>query len=132
MANCDPCSAQPLNREELKQAGVFWTSPNNRFQNVFITRLHVRYTRDTFPEDLSFQETANTQLFQGRYVIRHPYREEIDCGDRARQYLQSVRQRQEQEARNLAQLTGWDLKEIRSKIDLIETKPIPWWRNLWN
>ena len=132
MANCDPCSAQPLNREELKQAGVFWTSPNNRFQNVFITRLHVRYTRNTFPEDLSFQETANTQLFQGRYVIRHPYREEIDCGDRARQYLQSVRQRQEQEARNLAQLTGWDLKEIRSKIDLIETKPIPWWRNLWN
>lgn len=132
MANCDPCSAQPLNREELKQAGVFWTSPNNRFQNVFITRLHVRYTRDTFPEDLSFQETANTQLFQGRYVIRHPYREEIDCGDRARQYLQSVRQRQEQEARNLAQLTGWDLKEIRSKIDFIEAKPIPWWRNLWN
>ena len=132
MANCDPCSAQPLNREELKQAGVFWTSPNNRFQNVFITRLHVRYTRDTFPEDLSFQETANTQLFQGRYVIRHPYREEINCKDRARQYLQSVRQRQEQEARNLAQLTGWDLKEIRSKIDLIETKPIPWWRNLWN
>ena len=132
MANCDPCSAQPLNREELKQAGVFWTSPNNRFQNVFITRLHVRYTRDTFPEDLSFQETANTQLFQGRYVIRHPYRGEIDCGDRAREYLQSVRQRQEQEARNLAQLTGWDLKEIRSKIDFIEAKPIPWWRNLWN
>ncbi|MGF1489921.1 MAG: DUF2330 domain-containing protein [Prochloraceae cyanobacterium] len=131
MANCDPCSAQPLNPEELKQAGVFWTN-NQRFQNVFITRLHVRYTRDTFPEDLSFQETANTQLFQGRYVIRHPYRAEINCTDRADEYRRTVRQRQEKEAENLAKLTGWNIAEIRSKIDFIETKPIPWWRNLWN
>ena len=130
MANCDPCSAQPLNREELKQAGVFWTSPN-RFQNVFITRLHVRYTRDTFPEDLSFQQTANTQLFQGRYIIRHPYREEINC-DRAREYQRATRQRQEREARTLAKLTDWNLEEIRSKIDFIEAKPIPWWRRIWN
>ncbi|MDJ0727761.1 MAG: DUF2330 domain-containing protein [Prochloraceae cyanobacterium] len=130
MANCDPCSAQPLNREELKQAGVFWTSPN-RFQNVFITRLHVRYTRDTFPEDLSFQQTANTQLFQGRYIIRHPYREEINC-DRAREYQQATRQRQEREAQTLAKLTDWNLEEIRSKIDFIEAKPIPWWRRIWN
>ncbi len=130
MANCDPCSAQPLNREELKQAGVFWNSPN-RFQNVFITRLHVRYTRDTFPEDLSFQQTANTQLFQGRYIIRHPYREEINC-DRAREYQRATRQRQEREARTLAKLTDWNLEEIRSKIDFIEAKPIPWWRRIWN
>ncbi len=132
MASCDPCSAQPLNREELKQAGVFWQNPNNRFQNVFITRLHVRYTRDTFPEDLFFQETANTQLFQGRYIIRHPYRAEINCGDRGKEYQQSVRKRQEREAKTLAQLTSWNLDEIRSKIDFIEAKPIPWWRNLWN
>ncbi len=24
MSNCDPCSAEPLNNEELKQAGLFW------------------------------------------------------------------------------------------------------------
>ncbi len=24
MSNCDPCSAEPLSQEELKQAGVFW------------------------------------------------------------------------------------------------------------
>src|ERR687886_1851666 len=55
MASCDPCSAQPLNPEELKRAGVFWLTPNpsndvlsNRLggSNVFITRLHVRYRRD--------------------------------------------------------------------------------------
>lgn len=74
MGNCDPCSAEPLNPEELKQAGVFWYNPRG-FNDLFITRLHIRYDRTHFPEDLKFQNTSNQQLFQGRYVIRHPYRE---------------------------------------------------------
>ncbi len=140
MGSCDPCSAQPLNREELKQAGVFWlnsptsTPSNRRFSpnsNVFITRLHVRYSRDKFPEDLRFQETGNRQLFQGRYVIRHPYREEISCSA-ANQYQQSVKERQEKEAQILANLTGWDISDIRRKINFIEAKTIPWWQNIWN
>ena len=69
---CDPCSADPLTPEELKMAGVFWLTPSEP-TNVFITRLHVRYTRDKFPEDLMFQETSNRQFFQGRYIIRHPF-----------------------------------------------------------
>ncbi|MEW5856264.1 MAG: DUF2330 domain-containing protein, partial [Cyanobacteriota bacterium] len=62
MGNCDPCSAEPLNPEELRKAGVFWldsgsheSAPFRRSiapsNDVFITRLHVRYTRDKFPED---------------------------------------------------------------------------------
>lgn len=142
MASCDPCSAEPLNREELKQAGVFWLDeqpvsnmPNSRpammNSNVFITRLHVRYNREHFPEDLRFQETGNRQLFQGRYVIRHPFRGEISCKT---DYPQAVRNRQEKTAQNLANLTGWNFEEIRSKIDFVEaeTKANPWWRNLWN
>ncbi len=140
MGSCDPCSAQPLNPEELKQAGVFWLNsptpvPDNRFfpgsSNVFITRLHVRYTRDKFPEDLRFQETGNRQLFQGRYVIRHPYRETITCNV-AQKYKQSVKERQEKEAQTLVTLTGWDINDIRAKIDFVEAKPVLWWRNLWN
>ena len=134
MASCDPCSAQPLNQEELKQAGVFWLNSGSR-NNVFITRLHVRYTRDKFPEDLIFQETRNRQLFQGRYVIRHPFRDQISC-DAGKNYQQSVKNRQETEAKTLASLTGWDLNEIRRKIDFISVdsnnSDQPWWRNLWN
>ncbi|HEY9861737.1 MAG TPA: DUF2330 domain-containing protein, partial [Candidatus Obscuribacterales bacterium] len=37
MSNCDPCSAEPLNREELRQAGVFWLNDTNS-SNVFLTR----------------------------------------------------------------------------------------------
>ncbi|MDJ0679549.1 MAG: DUF2330 domain-containing protein [Xenococcaceae cyanobacterium MO_167.B52] len=141
MSNCDPCSAQPLNREELKQAGVFWLDsptplPGNRRSfprnsNVFITRLHVRYTRDKFPEDLRFQATGNRQLFQGRYVVRHPYKGEISCSAGNR-YQQSVKERQEKEAQTLAGLTGWDINDIRQKINFVEVKTIPWWPNIWN
>jgi len=131
MGSCDPCSAQPLNPDELRKAGVFWVTPNSR-QNVFITRLHVRYTRDKFPEDLRFQETSNRQLFQGRYVIRHPYRGEVEC-EAGRQYQQTVKQRQEEEAQTLARLTGWNIQNIRQKINFLEVKSEsrPWWRNLW-
>lgn len=130
MANCDPCSAQPLNPEELKKAGVFWLTNPNNLQNVFITRLHVRYSRNTFPQDLQFQETANNQLFQGRYIIRRPFKGEANC-DAIETYKNTLRERQETEAKTLAKLTGWNLTEIRKKIDFTDVKPIPWWRKLW-
>ena len=129
MSSCDPFSATPLNPEELRKAGVFWLN-EGVYPSVFITRLHVRYTQDKFPEDLQFQATGNRQFFQGRYVIRHPYRGAADC-DALPDYQRSVRERQEREAQSLTQLTGWDLQEIRQKIDFVEVKPVPWWRNLW-
>ena len=136
MSTCDPCAAEPLNREELKQAGVFWLeqpNPNNRWggNNVFITRLHVRYTRDKFSEDLKFQSTGDRTNFQGRYIIRHPYTGKMSCSA-AEEYQRRVATRQEQEAQNLANLTGWDLDDIRDKITFVEAKPVKWWRNLWN
>lgn len=132
MANCDPCSANPLNSQELKQAGVFWLNPNQR-NNVFITRLHVRYDRTHFPEDLRFQQTANNQLFQGRYIVRHPYNNEMKCeANLVQQYQQQVRNRQETEVQTLANLTGWNIEDIRNKVDFMEVESIPWWKNLWN
>ncbi|WP_448563196.1 DUF2330 domain-containing protein [Trichothermofontia sp.] len=130
MGNCDPCSAQPLTPEELRQAGVFWLTSNEP-NRVFITRLHLRYARNTFPEDLMFQETSNLQLFQGRYILRHPYTGEMNC-PAGRQYQRALNQRLEREAQTLAQLTGWNIQEIRRKINF--PKPAtstPWWRTLW-
>lgn len=129
MANCDPCSAEPLNQNELKQAGVFWSTPDNP-ANVFISRLHVRYTRDKFPEDLNFQETSNRELFQGRYIIRHPFKGEMNC-EAAKGYKQSVRERQDKEAQTLAKLTGWDINKIRTQIDFVKSESTPWWQRLW-
>jgi hypothetical protein len=140
MSNCDPCSAEPLSPEELKQAGVFWldrqlpTQPNFGFPSgntTFITRLHVRYTRDKFPEDLMFQATSNRESFQGRYVMRHPFTGEVKC-DAGRQYKRSLEQRLEREAQTLAKLTGWNIQEIRKKAKIADSQPTPWWENLWS
>jgi hypothetical protein len=129
MGSCDPCSAQPLNPEELRKAGVFWLNPNMP-NNVFITRLHVRYTRDKFPEDLMFQETSNRQQFQGRYILRHPFSGEMKC-EAGRQYQRSLKERFEQEAQTLAKLTGWKIQDIRKKINVAQGESTPWWRNIW-
>lgn len=131
MGSCDPCSAEPLDLEELRQAGVFWldsSSPNN----VFITRLHIRYNRDKFPEDLMFQETSNSQSFQGRYILRHPFTGEVQC-EAGQQYKRSLSSRFEQESQALAKLTGWNIQDIRKKNNFTQTQsqPAPWWRKIW-
>ena len=129
MSNCDPCSAEPLNPEELRQAGVFWLNPANP-SNVFITRIHVRYSRDKFPEDLMFQETSNRQTFQGRYVLRHPFTGEANC-PAGRQYKRSLPARFEKEAQTLAQLTGWNIQDIRKKLPATTNQSESWWRTIW-
>ena len=140
MGNCDPCSADPLNREELKDAGVFWLDNNadeiappsfrRRFptSNVFITRLHVRYTRDKFPEDLMFQETSNRENFQGRYILQHPYTGEANC-KAGRQYKRGLRTRFEKEAQTLARLTNWNIQDIRQKMKLEGQASISMWQS---
>lgn len=142
MSSCDPCAAEPLNNEELKQAGVFWLSDNSdnrpidpffrsRFpsSSVFITRLHVRYTRNEFPEDLIFQETAQRDLFQGRYILQHPFTGKVKCSA-GRRYKSSLKQRFEQEARNLARLTNWNIQDIRRKMKLsMGNISNSWWDN---
>jgi hypothetical protein len=135
MGWCDPCAADPLSREELKALGVFWldeTAEAGRGgSNVFVTRLHVRYDEAHFPEDLVFQETADRQNFQGRYVLRHPFTGEVSCGALER-YRQEVRERREREARNLASLTGWPIDTIRVKMKLpVADGGKRWWERIW-
>ena len=142
MAWCDPCAADPLSAAELRKLGVFWIGGGDRSdrrpvaspaQNVFVTRLHVRYDAEHFPEDLMFQQTGDRTNFQGRYVIRHPWRGEATCD--ISNYEASVRKRQDHEARQLANLTGWDLGSIRAKIPALasnDSEEESWWSKLWN
>ncbi|PYQ52075.1 MAG: DUF2330 domain-containing protein [Acidobacteria bacterium] len=129
---CDPCAANPLSRQELRTLGVFWVSndPNSGgAADVFLTRLHVRYDREHFPEDLVFQETGDRQNFQARYVLHHPWTGDNYC-DAADSYHASLRERQEKEARNVAELTGWNLDDVRKKITFASSDK-KWWQTLW-
>jgi hypothetical protein len=157
MSWCDPCAADPLSPQELRQAGVFWLAPAEPpiaapsgapaapppgilprrplpggAQPVMLTRLHLRYTPETFPEDLMFQETKDRQNFQTRYVLRHPAKVAPEACPEAKSYLEGVARRQEQEARQLASLTGGDIDAIRKKLALPPTAAQkPWWEGLW-
>lgn len=178
---CDPCAADPLSPDELRAAGVFWTSdssvPNGPVvrgpvargpvgpigpvgqpmppmpqpisppisqplppmppmfgpSNVYITRLHVRYNEETHPEDLRFEVTDNRENFQGRYVLRRPFKGGLTC-DAGKDYLRSVADRQEREAQQLANITGWDISEIRAQVSeyALDGEVPNWWERVFD
>jgi len=121
---CDPCVATAPSTQDLVQAGVWWITRDwndyNDAQydedystNVYFTRLHVRYNRRAFPQDLAFQLTPNTENFQARYVITHPASGDFNC-EAGKKYLAELRQRRQQELKMLTYLTGknyddWDV-----------------------
>jgi hypothetical protein len=147
---CDPCAAEPLSFDELRNLGVFWLAdagpqfvpgpgrgpippPMSGARDVFVTRIHVRYDAQHFPEDLILQETADRNNFQARYVLRHPWKGDREC-PATEEYRREVLRRQESEARQLADLTGWKLAEIRSQMNLgsdVGGSQEKWWQKLW-
>lgn len=141
---CDPCAAEPLTRKELRDLGVFWLgreepqqrSMQGQAQDVFLTRLHVRYDSKHFPEDLVFHETGDKTNFQARYVLRHPYTGSANC-EAAKAYRAELRSRQEKEALTLARLTGWAVSDIRGKMELVRAESEPaqdkkWYEKIWD
>jgi hypothetical protein len=154
MGWCDPCAADPPSSKELRELGAFWVDdaapgpgvvpgpgrmpvpprPSPRGQGTFITRLHLRYDAEHFPDDLVFQETADRANFQGRYVLRHPWTGGGECPE-ARQYREQLAQRGENDAQTLAALTGWSIDDIRKKMSLGPGAAKPderkWWQKMW-
>lgn len=150
---CDPCAADPLSQAQLRSLGAFWIGggskidtngqimprrPGGQARDAFVTRLHVRYDAASFPEDLKFQETGNRDNFQGRYVMRNPFKGDLNC-EAGADYARDLQNRFEKEATQLATLTGWDAADIREKmrasgqvppaVPVIEQRP--WWESIW-
>ncbi len=110
---CDPCVSTPPVFSEFSQAGVNWASPGSQ---VFFTRMHVRYTRDKFPQDLVFQITPNRENYQARYVITHAATGDLSC-DEGKSYMQNLKFRRSNELDELASLTGWDVSGYRETFE---------------
>ena len=107
--------------------------PMDGSSRVFLTRLHVVYNATTFPDDLAFQETGDSSTFQARYVLQHQYTGQSACGSKEWDaYKAKVVERQSQEAKTLADLSGLSVSEIRKKIGLSgEPEKIRWWKKIW-
>ncbi len=153
---CDPCAADPLSNDQLQELGVFWLNegrddqpmpmrpkmrrPMPMAKNVYVTRLHVRYDAQSFPEDLKFKTTGDKKNFQGRYILRHAYEGQMDCPE-ADAYRKQVNQRKNKEINTLANLTNWETSYIRQKIkasgkggffsEFPEKPKSDWWNNIW-
>ncbi len=110
MANCDPCSAPALTQNELKELGATWPG-----YGAFVTRLHLRYDREHFPEDLALQETGDAESYQARYVVRQPWKGGTACpaGDT---YRASLPARSLAQARTLLELTEWNFADVRDRM----------------
>jgi hypothetical protein len=153
MGWCDPCAGPPLSRDELRSLGVFWLDdqpggaspmyrrpggympypqPMGGAMPVTLTRLHVRYSADTFPEDLIFQETQDQENFQARYVMHRPWDGSPNTCEAAKNYFDELNKRKAQEAETLADLTGWNLQDVIKKAGLPpDSQPKPWWQGIW-
>ena len=144
MSWCDPCAADPLSVQELRNLGVEWIKADaadgggggarRPFRGdpdarpVMLTRLHLRYTPETFPEDLMFHETGDRQNYQTRYVLRHAAKVAPNACPQAPAYLKQVSARKEKEAQTLATLTGWDISQVRASYGISKREPDAWQR----
>jgi hypothetical protein len=120
--HCDPCIATAPSQQDLVQSGVWWLGgkdwsdytdvendqPDNGSKNVHFTRLHFRYNRHSFAQDLMFQVTPNTETFQARYVITHPATGDFTCAA-GKKYLQDLKVRRKKELLELTALTGTNI-----------------------
>jgi hypothetical protein len=110
--SCDPCPEPPLEPSEIATLGAdalpavagavsSGEVPPDFASNFTLTRLHVRYGKDSLGEDLVFRaapaieggrgvpdqsgalprgvQTTGYHNFQGRYVIRHAWAGPIEC-----------------------------------------------------
>jgi len=105
------------------QAGVWWLNKDwtdysdvneqeegdGTSPNVHFTRLHFRYNRNHFAQDLMFQVTPNKENYQARYVITHPATGSFTC-DAGKKYLQDLKKRRRGELNELTALTGKDIE----------------------
>lgn len=122
LRKCDPCTVPQDEMLKLMEL----VPEIDPFNSDFVTRLHIRYTHEKFPEDLEFRivgpdfdgftEAAAISekiskvpwpyIFQGRYVIRRP-KNAIFCRAGF-----SYRKWNTRWMENLTRLTGWDKKQI--------------------
>jgi hypothetical protein len=121
---CDPCVGNPPTEQDLVNSGVWWLQGkdwndysdvddddeelDNGSRNVHFTRLHFRYNRKSFPQDLMFQVTPNQENFQARYVITHPAQGDLSC-EPGKKYLKELKARRKKELNELTKLIGKDI-----------------------
>jgi hypothetical protein len=96
-SGCDPCPTPALDRSEIRLLGADTLEKETDEFDWVLTRLHARYTKDQLRADLVFAEApaieggredsgstaqpSDTNNFQTRFIIRHPWTGPIACAN---------------------------------------------------
>ena len=123
VAWCDPCASRSLTLDELRGLGVSDTPAGGNTASgapVYITRLHAKYDRASFPEDLVLQETADQRPWQSRAILRPEWRGDCGC-EQGKRYVASLPARRQAQAQALAASAGWDLAAARARMGVDDT-----------
>jgi len=149
MAWCEPCVADPVKAQDLRTLGAWWVekpkAPRRGEEglseppvNVFVTRMRLSYTPESFPDDMVLQPTEDRQNFQVAFVMRRPWTGEAGC-EPGKAYFRDLPSRFAEEGTTLATLTGWDKGTITAKMAKAGQPqdiqpPVderPWWEKMW-
>jgi hypothetical protein len=99
--SCDPCPGPTLDAADVTTLGGDAVPGGLTPWEATLTRLHLRYTKESLGEDLVFRTApaiaggnggnegnhgavvtgGKQSTFQGRYIVRHPWAGEITCTD---------------------------------------------------
>jgi hypothetical protein len=100
--SCDPCPGPTLADGDVKLLGGDVVPGGLTASEATLTRLHLRYTKDSLGQDLVFRAAPpimggngwtngtdkhaaapghGQNMFQGRYIVRHPWTGDITCTD---------------------------------------------------
>ena len=118
---CDPCAADPLSVSELRALGVDWIADEQTTTNkgqVFVTRLHIRYDKESFPDDLELEVTEEQANFQSRFITTSPAPPKCISPD-DQSYMSELKARNQTQASNLARITNWSIMSILEKMRMM-------------
>ena len=79
-------------------------------EDVYLTRLHIRYNRADWSQDIQFQSTPNNQSFRVNFPLLSMATDNLNC-QAVQPYLYQVAKRREGELQTLTFLTGWGMNK---------------------
>lgn len=82
---------------------------------AWVTRMHFRYDKSGFPEDVVLQETTDRDGFLARFRSRKHHLGPARCPAHT-QYLSALPPILDRQAQVLANLTGWSIDDVRAKL----------------
>lgn len=116
--DCDtvPSNSSSLHSGDLALLGVVAEETQSNSQ-THLTRFHLRIPVGRSGLQLQFRSSDQQTPLTVHFTVRHEWRGKVDC-EAANDYQQQLVNAQETQAQALSKLTGWDIGDIRARMNM--------------